>query len=247
MSSPKFTLLCAVYNEVDYIEQAIKSCRSQTFTDWELLVMDGGSTDGTLSFIESLEDLRVRIVSRSDNGLYDALNKGLTEAKGIFVGILHANDVLADPDVLVTVLKLIEPRTDYIYGSVSFVAPNSERVVRVWRGYNFYGKFKHTGIVPPHTSTFVRLSLIRQIGLYDVNFKISADYDFLMRVQSAARAFNCTLDTLVVMREGGLSTSWSCVRRKISEDFVILRRYVSCAACALFLKWSVKMTQRFTR
>ena len=247
MSSPKFTLLCAIYNEVDYVDQAIKSCQSQSFTDWELLLMDGGSTDGTLSLIQALDDPRVRIVSRSDDGLYDALNKGLAEAKGLFVGVLHANDVLAGPDVLESAFKLVEPRTDYIYGSVSFIQPYSERVVRVWRGYSFYGKLNRVGIVPPHTSTFVRLSLIRRIGLYDVSFKISADYDFLLRVQSAARAFKCTLDTFVVMREGGLSTSWSSVGRKVSEDLVILRRHVSCARCALLLKWSIKMTQRFLR
>ena len=190
---------------------------AQTHTDIDYRVVDGGSSDGTLDVIRAYEPRfngRMRWTSARDNGLYDAINKGIGQAEGEVVGILNADDFFADSQVLARVAAAFgthEPAPDAITGDICFVRPEAlEHVVRYYSARYFRPWMLRWGFMPPHPSFYCRREHFERLGLYRTDFAIGADYELLIRFLWHARLRTCYLPgTLVVMRTGGKSThSW---------------------------------------
>lgn len=133
------SVVTAVYNRADTVGEAVESLRSQTWTDYEHVIQDGGSTDGTLDVLGRLSDERTRLVSGRDSGIYDALNRGLARTTGEVVGLLHSDDLYAAPDILAHVAAAFaDPAVDAVYGDLVYVARNDpSRVIRTWRSRPF--------------------------------------------------------------------------------------------------------------
>jgi glycosyltransferase involved in cell wall biosynthesis len=194
---------------------ALASVRRQTWSGFESLVVDGGSTDGTVAVLRAAEsafDGRLRWISEPDHGLYDALNKGIRMARGDVVGILHADDVFAGDDVLARVAAAFEdPAVDCVFGDVRFVRePDLGRTVRYYRAAHFRPWMLRFGFMPPHPSFFARRELFERLGYYETDYRIAADYELLVRFLWRHRVRYRYLDmTTTKMRLGGMSTrSW---------------------------------------
>mgnify|MGYP001278560050 CR=1 FL=1 len=243
----KLTVITAVYNREATIAQAIASVRRQTWPDVEHLVVDGASTDGTLAAIEAVRHDRMRLVSEPDDGIYDALNKGIRLATGDVIGLVHSDDFFAHDDVLAKVAEAFrEPAVDAVYGDLDYVsASDPSRIVRRWRSGEFEPAKLRRGWMPPHPTLFLRRRVFETYGGYDTTYRISSDYDAVLRYfGSGTLRARYIPEVLVKMRTGGASGQ-SPVRfiRKNIESYAIIRKNGIGGLGVLFFKNFSKIAQ----
>jgi len=203
---PLISIITVVFNGEKYLEQTIQSLIGQTYDNVEYIIIDGGSRDGTLDIIKKYEDKIDYWVSEKDGGIYDAMNKGLSVCIGDIVGIVNADDILYK-DTLLKVSNAISMRDiDYTYGSVHFM--NQKEIIM---GEMFslsdedIENKKYIDIPFPHPSLFVKKEIYKEIGLFNTKFKLSADYDFSLRLlRENYKGFNLDMAT-GKFRSGGSS------------------------------------------
>ncbi len=234
--NPKVTIITAVFNAENTILDSLHSVQSQTFKNVEHLIIDGASTDRTLSIIENNASESVVIKSESDDGIYDALNKGLAIATGEIIGILHSDDMYSDSRALEMVVKLFsDSSVDVVYANLNYVRQsNPLKVVRHWRATPFVkiapGVYSENlsmfqGWMPPHPTLFIRRSCYLTLGGFDTQYKIASDYNFIWKLFFKSQFKAVHLDVVIInMRLGGVSNrSFSHILQKSYEDWRILR------------------------
>lgn len=247
----KISIVTVVYRSEGTIGDALDSVARQSWNDVQHVVIDGASPDGTLDVIESRANPNMVIVSEPDDGIYDALNKGFRLAAGDVVGIVHADDILADETVLERVAAAFaNPDVDAVYGDLDYVAKDDPtRIIRHWRAGHFARAKLRTGWMPPHPTLFLRRTAIEDHGLFDTSFRIAADYDLILRYFGAAGVGSAYIpDVLVKMRVGGESNrSLSAILNKSREDYRALRKNGMGGIATLAAKNLSKIPQFFVR
>lgn len=219
--SVTISVVTAVYNRVDTIADALASVRSQTWPNVEHVVIDGGSTDGSLSILEACREQFATFVSERDAGIYDALNKGVSRATGDVVGFLHADDLFASPEVLTRVASAFEdPTVDAVFGDLEYVRQDDPSVVvRYWHAGNFEMRSLRRGWMPPHPTFYVRRAIYERLGGFDTTYRIAADYDCMLRFLKSGIRVTYIPHLQVKMRVGGASNrSLGNILRKTQED-----------------------------
>ncbi|NQT32335.1 MAG: glycosyltransferase [Candidatus Omnitrophica bacterium] len=179
----KVSIITVCLNSKDTIEDTIQSVLSQSYHDVDHVIVDGGSTDGTLDIINKYRDDLHQIISEKDDGIYYAMNKGVSAARGEIVGCLNSDDQYADDTVIENVVRSIaENNTDSCYGDMIYIdKDHSEKIVRYWKAGKFNrNKFKW-GWMPPHPTFFVKKDVYEKFGLFDTNFPITSDYELMLR------------------------------------------------------------------
>ena len=223
-----FSIISPVFNRAFSIGEAIQSLHAQTYSVWQHVVIDGGSTDETLNVINQFPSGQRILISEPDQGIYDALNKGFALATGEVIGILHSDDLLANDRVLEQVAAAFsEPSVDAVFGDLEYVAAGDvTRVIRYWRSGECSRGRLAWGWMPPHPALFLRRRVIEQFGGYDTRYRISADYDAILRYFWGGNIMSVYIPSVLVrMRVGGESNrSLSRILRKSWEDHLILRR-----------------------
>lgn len=203
----KISIITVCYNSEKTIESAIKSVLGQTH-DIEYIIVDGGSTDGTVGIINKYRDRISKIISEPDKGIYDAMNKGIRAATGDVVGTLNSDDFYVDGFVVEKVVKKFEEKNvDCLWGDLVYVdRMNADKVVRVWKSSEYgTGKFK-SGWYPPHPTFFVKRSVYEKYGLFNPDFKIAADIEIMLRFLEKLKISSAYIpEVLVKMRTGGVS------------------------------------------
>lgn len=207
----KFSIITVCLNSAATIRRTLESVGAQDHAEREYIIVDGGSTDGTLEIIRN-SGIRVdKLISGPDRGIYDAINGGLAAATGDVIGILHADDVYQSADVLSGVARAFaaSPQADMVFGDVVFVSPDdTDRVVRYYGSRRFRAWKLRFGWMPPHPGTFIRRSACQRIGPYALDLKIAADYEMFVKALLVQRMRFVRIDRVLVrMRAGGLSTS----------------------------------------
>ena len=227
----KISIITITYNSAATLPRALESVRSQTYGDIEHIIVDGASTDGTkeliinyqLSILNS-QSPKVRWISEPDNGIYNALNKGIAMATGDVIGFLHSDDMLYSPDSIGQIAAAFESSgADVVYGDLEY--RHGDKVVRRWRSNAFRrGDLKY-GWMPPHPTVYVRREVYRQVGPYDEWFRISADYDMILRIFTAGYKTCYIPQVLVAMETGGASNRDAKARlSKTQEDYFVLKK-----------------------
>ncbi|MDD5707219.1 MAG: glycosyltransferase family 2 protein [Kiritimatiellae bacterium] len=232
---PALSIITASFNSASVIETAIDSVLNQSLKDLEYLVVDGGSTDATTAIVRAHEarfDGRLRWLSEQDRGMYDALNKGICLATGDVIGILNADDFLATDHILGQIAAAFDdPDVDCVFGNIRFVRdPDLGRTVRYYRAKHFRPWMLRFGFMPPHPSFFARRELFERFGAYKTDYRISADYELLVRFLWVHRLRYRYLDlTTTRMRLGGVST------RSLKSTYVLNREIVkACRENGMF-------------
>lgn len=207
----KISIITVTCNAAVTLADCLSSVAGQSSAGVEHIVIDGGSTDETLVVARSFRHVSL-IVSEPDQGIYDAMNKGIRMATGDIIGILNADDFYTSPDVLAKVVAVFEdPAIDGCYGDLVYVDPtNTGKVVRYWRSGAFAPRKLYWGwMLPPHPTFFVRRTVYERFGLFDLNLGAGADYELMLRFL-LKNEINVTYipEVLVKMRTGGISTSW---------------------------------------
>lgn len=243
----KISVITVAYNSVDTIRDTLISAAQQTFHDVEHLVIDGGSGDGTVSVLSAVNHPRMSWISEPDQGIYDAMNKGLKMAQGDIVGFLNADDVYADEHVLADVARCFEDSSILaMYGDLVYVSGQEmQKVVRYWRSGPFRPRQLQLGWMPPHPTFYVRRNLVDKVGGFDVRLRIASDYDFMLRcLLSAGTRVAYVQRVLVKMRSGGVSNrSVQNIARKSKEDLEVIRRYPLWSVITLGFKNLRKISQ----
>lgn len=204
----KISVITVSYNAVSTIEDTIVSVLGQThFDDVEYIVVDGGSTDGTADIIRRYGDNIAKWVSETDGGIYDAMNKGISMATGDVLGVLNSDDVYASGGVLACVAKVFASHgVDSCYSDLVYVNRSMAKTIRHWKSGEYTtGRFRE-GWHPPHPTFFAKKELYDRYGLFDTRYKISADYEIMLRFLERFRASAHYIPWVMVkMRVGGAS------------------------------------------
>ncbi|MEZ0609195.1 glycosyltransferase family 2 protein [Fibrella sp. WM1] len=204
------SIITVVYNGADTIAEAIDSVLAQTYPTIEYIVVDGGSTDGTQAIVAGYGDRISRFVSEPDEGLYDAMNKGIRLATGDVIGILNADDLYRHPDVISRVVDTFEQSgADAVYADLVYAErTNPDRVTRYWQAGDYTPGAFLRGWMPPHPTFFVRAALYRQYGYFSTELRSAADYELMLRLIHKHQILVAYLkEVTVVMRTGGVSNS----------------------------------------
>ena len=246
----KISILTCVLNNEKFIADSIKSVQNQIYKNKEHIIIDGGSIDKTIDIVNRLNNNDISIVSSQDNGIYDAINKGINLASGDIIGILHSDDFYADYNVLSSVNEVFEKKNaDIVYGDLLYVSKNKKLNVRYWRAGEFLDRNIKRGWMPPHPTVFIKKEVFKKIGNYNTNYKISSDYDFLIRVFTNYDIKKQYIKkTLIKMRIGGTSNkSITNLLRKSFEDFKIIKKNKIGGFLTLLNKNYLKISQLFQK
>jgi glycosyltransferase len=248
----KISIITAVYNNKEFLEEAIKSVLSQTYSKIEYIIVDGGSTDGSVDIIRKYESKIFMWISEPDKGIYDALNKGTKLATGDVIGHLHSDDIYAGDTIIQKTADLfIQKQCDSVYGDLVYVDKvNLNKVLRYWRAEDFDYSFLKKGWMPPHPTFFLKRSLYEKFGSFEQSLKISADYELILRMLGKNRISTCYLpEVLIKMRMGGKSNkSIANIIRKSYEDYKALKMNMfHFPLYVLFLKNLRKLPQWFVK
>jgi glycosyltransferase involved in cell wall biosynthesis len=222
----KISIITAVYNNVATIASSLESTLSQSYSNIEFIVIDGGSTDGTQDVIARYRDRITTYVSERDQGIYDALNKGVRLATGDVVGFMHSDDLFADHDAVARVAEAMTlPMVDACYGDLRYVRKEDVSVVvRHWRAGPFAKRKLGWGWMPPHPTFYARRPMFHGDWAFDINYRIAADYDCILGIIGRSRKVSYIPHVQVLMRVGGTSNrSLGNILRKSGEDFDVLR------------------------
>lgn len=223
----KISIITAVYNNESEIGRAIESVLGQTYHDIEYIIVDGGSTDGTMSVVNSYKSRIATIISEPDKGIYDALNKGIALATGDVIGFMHSDDMFADATIVAQIaMAYTDSAVDTVYGDLQYVRKeDTSRVVRHWKSSPFELRQLYRGWMPPHPTVYLRRTVYEQYGVFDTSFRIAADYDFMLRIFRDNDRNTVYIPTVFVkMRVGGESNSVKNYIRKWKEDIRALKR-----------------------
>ncbi|WP_443938139.1 glycosyltransferase family 2 protein [Pedobacter sp. MW01-1-1] len=223
----KITLITVVFNGEKYLEDCILSVLNQTYKNLEYIIVDGGSTDDTLKIIGKYKDQIQMVISEKDKGLYDALNKGISMATGEVVGMLHADDLFADMDVVAEVVRVFENHeTDAVYGDLNYIHPLTLKVIRKWTSKQANSNDIKNGWMPAHPTLYLKRCLFEKYGYYALDMGTAADYDLMVRYFFAFKIVAQYLPKLLVnMRTGGLSNQSISNRAKaLMNDYKALKR-----------------------
>ena len=202
----KISIITISFNSEDTISKTINSVKSQTYNQFEYLLIDGGSIDRTLNIVKE-QDYISKIISEPDKGIYDALNKGIKNSTGEIIGFLNSDDTFYDENTLHHIVDAFDDNTDCVFGDLIYTDKNGN-IKRVWKGSAFkMGAFKK-GWMPAHPTFYCRRSVYEKLGLYDDSFKIAGDFELMLRFLEKFNIRSKYIPkTLVNMRVGGASNN----------------------------------------
>lgn len=208
--SAKISIITVVFNGRLYIQHAVESVLNQSYANLEYIVVDGGSTDGTLDIIKSYGKRITHVISEPDRGMYDALNKGIRFASGDIVGIVNSDDALYDPDVIADIVKEFENNSiECSYGNLIYVdRETASKTTRTWISKPFESGLFEKSWTPAHPTFYCRRELFEKYGYYRLDFKIAADVELMYRFLEKHRVRSLYIPRMMMrMRNAGISNS----------------------------------------
>lgn len=222
----KVSIITATYNSESTILTCLRSIYDQTYDDIEHIVIDGCSRDSTVNIVSDSKWFNTKFISEKDSGVYSALNKGLSMATGEIICFLHSDDFYARntiiQEIVDTFMKMKE--IDGVYGNLVFISRDSGRIIREWKSNSFMKNRIKKGWMLPHPTLFLRSKVYREIGFFREEFRISGDYDYLIRVFKNGTPLFFIPKILIYMRWGGISTgSFKSIIQKAREDIEVLK------------------------
>lgn len=204
----KISIITITYNSEATLADTIESVVSQTYADMEYIIVDGGSTDNTLSIIDSYRDKISKVISEKDRGLYDALNKGIAMASGDVIGMIHSDDFYTGEDVLEKIARAIsEHDADAVYADLYYVDKNDTSLIfRKWKSGNYKHGMFLKGWMPPHPTFFAKKECYEKFGSFNMSLVSSADYELMLRFIHKHQIRLAYLPEFIIkMRVGGKS------------------------------------------
>lgn len=243
----KISVITVCYNSYKTIGDTLRSVRDQTYKNVEHIIVDGGSTDQTLEVVETEGTHVAKLISEKDDGIYDAMNKGLSRATGEVIGFLNADDLYADSEVLARVAKAFEndPHVEACFGDLVYVSQDNRKVVRYWKSRPYEKGSFARGWCPAHPTFYIRRSALDRLGQFDLTYQLAADTEFMMRYLARGVVRSAYLPHIQVrMRVGGATNqSWRNIVRQNREILQALGQNTITYSLASFVLH--KLASRF--
>lgn len=215
----KISIITVCYNSEKTIKDTIDSVLAQDYKNFEYLIIDGKSMDKTVQIAKSYNDPRIKVISEKDNGLYDAMNKGICLATGDVVGIINSDDVLYDNNIFSTVINNFDENIDIVYADVLYMNDDFSKIIR-----NYISGEKTSDYwCPAHPSMYVKKNIYNQLGVYNTKYSICSDYDFMVRCNTNNVRFKYVNKHFVKMRYGGASNGVRNYIVNFKECFQVLK------------------------
>lgn len=247
----KLSIITATWNSSATIRDTIESLLTQTHQDFEHIIVDGLSEDNTLEIVEEYQPVykgRLKIISEKDNGLYDAMNKGIAIATGDVIGILNSDDFYTSSDILAHVSSEIND-VDAVYGDIHYVnADDLSKTVRFYSSERFRPWKMRMGFMPAHPSFYCKRDIYTKYGMFDLDFKIAADFEQLLRLIFIHKIKTKYLPIdFVTMRTGGASTSGFKSHKIIFKDHRLAYKKNNVYSNIIFesMRYTNRVTQLF--
>lgn len=248
----KFSVITVCWNAAETIGDTLASVAAQIGPEVEHIIIDGGSTDGTLEIVERFARPGLRVLSGPDKGIYDAMNKGLALATGDAIGFLNADDFYCRTDALEVIAAAFGtgPDCDGVAAAIAIVHPDLPgRVLRYYPTRGFRHWMLRFGHMVSHPGLYVRSSAVRAVGSFDTTYRISGDFDWLTRFLFRHSFQLRTLDVTVVgMRKGGASSSGFASKRLLNREIwrSLRTNRVFSHPVLIWSKYFLKLTQLIT-
>lgn len=220
----KISIITATYNSKRTLRDTLESVLSQTFSDYEHIIIDGDSKDGSLDLIRTYAPKygdRLKVVSEPDQGIYDAMNKGIQMATGDVIGILNSDDFYTSADALQVIADTFANNDiDATYGDIHFVNDDDlSKCVRYYSSAIFRRSFMRFGLMPAHPSFYCKKAVYEKYGSFDTSYKVAADFENLLRIIYVGNIKTKYIPKdFVTMRTGGASTAGLSSRTQIMKD-----------------------------
>ena len=225
----KISIITATYNSEKSLQRTIDSIVSQDYANIEHIIIDGGSTDNTLAIIKSNLNSIDKYISERDNGIYSALNAGIKLATGDIIGFLHSDDIYNDEFVVSKIIQTFRTENcDVLYGNLIYQSKNNDnpKTIRFWKSNLFHPASLKYGWMPPHPTVYCKKEIYHQYGSFNEKYRISSDYDFILRIFKEHNIQKTFLPSILVkMNVGGISNgSIKGILRKSKEDYQTIRQ-----------------------
>ena len=220
----KISIITATYNSKRTLRDTLESVLGQTFSNYEHIIIDGDSKDGTLDLVNTYAPRygeRLKVISEPDQGIYDAMNKGIKMATGDVIGILNSDDFYTSEDALQVIVKAFaKENIDATYGDIHFVNENDiSKRVRYYSSAVFRRSFMRFGLMPAHPSFYCKKVVYEKYGVFDTSYKVAADFENLLRIIYVGNIKTKYIPKdFVTMRTGGASTTGLSSRTQIMKD-----------------------------
>ena len=245
----KISIITVVYNNEKTIKEAMQSVLSQTYSDIEYVVIDGKSKDNTVNLINNYKEKLGYFISEKDNGLYDAMNKGILACTGEVIGILNSDDLYHDSGVVAAVMEqfINDAELDILYADLVYVKKDdTNKVVRKWKTKSYYSTFFENANVPPHPALFVRNKVYENVGLFDLQYKLAADYELMLRMFKKHEFKSKHFNKLVIKMRLGGATNQSFANI-VSQNKEILRAWKNNGLQAPFYLMPLRLFKRLAQ
>lgn len=219
----KISIITVCFNSKETLRDTIESVLSQDYTNIEYIIIDGNSSDDTLSIIQEYVNDIDKVISEPDKGIYDAMNKGVKVAVGDYVGILNSDDIFAHNHVISDIANLLKINAaDAVYGDLVLVnRNNTSDIVRSYSS-KYFRKWKiRFGLMLPHPTFYVRRSLFDKLGFYKLNYRVAADFELMTRFLCNGISLVRNSDVMIKMRQGGISSNGFWWR--VHQNFEIIK------------------------
>lgn len=249
----KVTIITATLNNLETITETITSVLSQDFYDIEHIIIDGYSSDGTLEIINEYKSKNKSVIlfCEKDNGVYNALNKGLSLATGDIIGFLHSDDLFGSKTIISEINSIFENNdVDGVYGNLQYVKnTNTSKVIRNWKSKKYYPEMIKKAWMPAHPTLFLKKNVYEKHGNFNPTYKISADYEFIVRIfKDQFLKFEYLPKVVSKMRLGGISNrSLKNILIKVFEDYRAMRKHKVGNIFTLARKTLSKLDQYYKR
>ncbi|WP_339386223.1 glycosyltransferase family 2 protein [Vibrio caribbeanicus] len=239
----KVSIITVCYNSESTIRDTIESVMKQTYDNIEYIIVDGNSSDGTMGVVNEYKDFINVIISEEDKGLYDAMNKGIGIASGDLIGVLNSDDILSSASMIDEIVVAARDH-DGVFADVGFYDDTLSKKTRHYSSKGFCKEKFSRGFMPAHPSCYLSKDVISLVGRYSLEYKIAADFDYLVRVFLLPEVSLNYLDKEVVkMREGGVSTSGIAANIILNKEIMssCKKNGLSCSWLSILSKYPEKL------
>lgn len=221
----KISIITVSYNSETTIKETINSVSRQEYIDKEHLIIDGASKDNTIHIVKQNSDKNLNVFVEKDKGIYYAMNKGLSLAKGDIIGFLNSDDFYASNNVLSTVAKIFaeDPTLEACYSDLVYVTQSdTSKIIRYWKSGTFHNGSFSDGWCPPHPTFFARRSVYEKYGNFNTNYMIASDAELMMRFLEVKKIkVKYIPEIWVNFRLGGISNN--SLKNIYKQNFEVLK------------------------